>query len=248
MKFEKFVCLVVCAFVLITGIAQSSSAQDRNRFVKLVSSQPINQPAKTSPASAKTQTPAASQPVFQNSTRSVVVSRTESRPVLTNEPVVQKPLVQKTGSTSPVNMAASAMARVSVYDNSTSGKMLNSINAKLGIPYLYGSAGPNRYDCSGFVWAVFKDAGIDFERTSARELWQMSVPVEGDDKFKFGTLVFFNNLGHIGIVADKEGFYQASSSKGITYSKFEGYWQDRIVGFRRLPAMSIADAPVAAVK
>ena len=145
-------------------------------------------------------------------------------------------------------MAASAVARVSVYDNSTSSKMLNSISAKLGIPYLYGSAGPNRYDCSGFVWAVFKDAGIDFERSSARTLWQMSIPDEGDERFKFGTLVFFNNLGHIGIVADKEGFYQASSSKGITYSKFEGYWQNRIVGYRRLPAMSSADLPTAAVK
>jgi hypothetical protein len=76
MKFEKFVCLVVCAFVLTTGIAQSSSAQDRNRVVKLVSSQPVNQPAKTSPAPAKTQSPAASQPVYQNNSRSVVVSRT----------------------------------------------------------------------------------------------------------------------------------------------------------------------------
>lgn len=248
MKFEKFVCLVVCALFLTIGIAQSSSAQNRNGVVKLISSQPVNQPAKTSQAPAKTQSPTASQPVYQNTSRSVAVSSVESRPVLTNEPVVQKPLIQKTGSSSPVNMAASAVARVSVYDNSTSGKMLNSISAKLGIPYLYGSAGPNRYDCSGFVWAVFKDAGIDFERSSARTLWQMSIPVEGDERFKFGTLVFFNNLGHIGIVADKEGFYQASSSKGITYSKFEGYWQNRIVGFRRLPAMSSADAPVAAVK
>lgn len=248
MKFEKFVCLVVCALFLTIGIAQSSSAQNRNGVVKLISSQPVNQPAKTSQAPAKTQAPTASQPVYQNTSRSVTVSSVESRPVLTNEPVVQKPLIQKTGSSSPVNMAASAVARVSVYDNSTSGKMLNSISAKLGIPYLYGSAGPNRYDCSGFVWAVFKDAGIDFERSSARTLWQMSIPVEGDERFKFGTLVFFNNLGHIGIVADKEGFYQASSSKGITYSKFEGYWQNRIVGFRRLPAMSSADAPVAAVK
>jgi peptidoglycan endopeptidase LytE len=249
MKFEKFACLVVCALFLTAGIAQSSSAQDRsNRVVKLVSSQPVNQPAKPSQTPAKTQAPAASQPVYQNSTKSVVVSRIESRPVLTNEPVVQKPLVQKTGSSSPTNVAAAAVARVSAYDNSTSSRMLNSINAKLGIPYLYGSEGPNRYDCSGFVWAVFKDAGIDFERTSAKALWEMSVPVEGDDRFKFGTLVFFNRLGHIGIVADKEGFYQASSSKGITYSKFEGYWENRIVGYRRLPAMSSAELPTAAVK
>ncbi len=47
-------------------------------------------------------------------------------------------------------------------------------------------------------------------------------------------VVFLNGLGHMGIVADENGFYHASSSKGITYSKFEGYWANRIVGFRKL--------------
>jgi len=114
---------------------------------------------------------------------------------------------------------------------------MSGIQSRLGIPYLYGSTGPNRYDCSGFVWSVFRDAGIDFERSSARTLWAASIPVEGDDKYKFGTLVFMNGLGHMGIVADENGFYHASSSKGITYSPFKGYWEKRIVGFRRLPVM-----------
>jgi len=112
--------------------------------------------------------------------------------------------------------------------------MMNAIHSRYGIRYRYGSSGPNRYDCSGFVWAVFNEAGVPIERMSARSMWNSSEPVSGDDRFKFGTLVFFNHLGHVGIVADENGFYQASSSKGITYSKFEGYWQKRIVGFRRL--------------
>lgn len=120
------------------------------------------------------------------------------------------------------------------YSPATASIMMKGIESRLGIPYRYGSTGPNRYDCSGFVWAVFKDAGIDFERTSARSLWNESEPVTGDERFKFGTLVFFNGLGHVGIVADENGFYQASSSKGITYSKFEGYWEKRIVGYRRI--------------
>ena len=78
------------------------------------------------------------------------------------------------------------------------------------------------------------DAGIGFTRASARSLWSQSVPVEGNDRFKFGTLVFLNGLGHMGIVADENGFYHASSSKGITYSPFKGYWGSRIVGFRKL--------------
>jgi cell wall-associated NlpC family hydrolase len=84
------------------------------------------------------------------------------------------------------------------------------------------------------VWAAFQEAGINFTRSSARTLWANSDPVEGDERFKFGTLVFMNGLGHMGIVADEKGFYHASSSKGITYSTFEGYWGKRLVGFRKL--------------
>jgi peptidoglycan endopeptidase LytE len=122
-----------------------------------------------------------------------------------------------------------------VYRSIQSSMIMKGIQSRLGIPYLYGSSGPNRYDCSGFVWSVFRDAGLEFERSSARTLWNDSVPVEGDERYKFGTLVFMNGLGHMGIVADENGFYHASSSKGITYSPFKGYWEKRINGFRRLP-------------
>jgi peptidoglycan DL-endopeptidase LytE len=130
--------------------------------------------------------------------------------------------------------ATSIAAGKLVYSGSISSQMMNGIESRLGIPYLYGSSGPNRYDCSGFVWSVFRDAGINFTRQSARGLWAMSEPVAGDERYKFGTLVFLNGLGHIGIVADENGFYHASSSKGITYSPFKGYWEKRIVGFRKL--------------
>jgi peptidoglycan endopeptidase LytE len=134
-----------------------------------------------------------------------------------------------------------ASAGRAVYAASTSSRIDSAIKSRYGIPYLYGSSGPNRYDCSGFVWAVFKEAGLDFTRTSARSLWAASVPVEGDERFKYGTLVFLNGLGHMGIVADENGFYHASSSKGITYSPFKGYWENRITGFRKL----VSEASVA---
>ena len=138
----------------------------------------------------------------------------------------------------PVTSAPAAISRT-VYGSTASAGMMRGIQSRLGIPYLYGSSGPNRYDCSGFVWAVFHDAGMDFERMSARSLWAMGETVTGDERYRFGTLVFFNGLGHVGIVAGEEGFYHASSSKGITYSKFAGYWEKRIVGFKRLPESAV---------
>ena len=215
-------------FVLMVFLT-AASGQERSRVVKQVSSQPVNQPTQQTPID-KTKTLSSSAPVNSFPTQ---------HPALTNKieiAQVQPPqqLVKKTGSSSPLSTMTSVAAGKLVYNAVTSSLMLKAIQEKIGVPYLYGAEGPNRYDCSGFVWAVFNEAGILFDRTSARSLWASSQPVEGDERFKFGTLVFFNSLGHIGIVADENGFYQASSSKGITYSPFEGYWQKRIVGFRRV--------------
>ena len=113
--------------------------------------------------------------------------------------------------------------------------LMSAIERRLGSPYVYGATGPNVFDCSGFVWSVFQSAGVNFERVSARSLWNQFAPPSEDEKYKLGTLVFFNNLKHVGIVADANGFYHASSSHGVEYSTFNDYWTSRIVGFRRIP-------------
>ncbi|MCA1592374.1 MAG: C40 family peptidase [Acidobacteria bacterium] len=113
--------------------------------------------------------------------------------------------------------------------------LLSAIEERLGTPYRMGATGPNRYDCSGFVWSVYQSAGINFERATAHTLWNEFAPATEDEKHKFGTLVFFNNVRHVGIVADENGFYHASSSHGVVYSRFNDYWLKRIAGFRRVP-------------
>lgn len=216
--------IIVC----VAGGFGNTSAQDRDRVVRTISSRPVNQP----PAPAATERPISSS----------ISSRPINRPPLVQDINVARPApeeskVKKIVSSRAIG-ASSVVASRSIFSDEVTSSMQTSIYEKLGIPYLYGSSGPRRYDCSGFVWAVFGDAGMTFTRSSARSLWAMSEPVTGDERFRFGTLVFMNGLGHMGIVADENGFYHASSSKGITYSKFDGYWQGRIVGFRRLKLSS----------
>lgn len=208
---------VMCAAVVFSG---NFSAQTRARVVKPVSSQAINAPAPP-PAEKKSQ---ARPPMMDNI---VVVKSPQAAPSL----------VKRTGASAPTNSAGYRTTSRSTYSVDISTKLDQAIRSRYGIRYRYGSSGPNTYDCSGFVWSVFQEAGIPFTRASARSLWAQSEPVSGDDRFKYGTLVFLNGLGHMGIVADEFGFFHASSSKGITYSPFAGYWGKRIVGFRRLGAI-----------
>jgi cell wall-associated NlpC family hydrolase len=117
----------------------------------------------------------------------------------------------------------------------TERSMLSAIQERLGTPYRMGATGPYRFDCSGFVWSVFQEAGVEFTRIPARSLWNEFAPPAEGEKYKFGTLVFFNNLHHVGIVADENGFFHASSSHGVVYSRFDDYWTKRVSGFRRIP-------------
>jgi peptidoglycan endopeptidase LytE len=110
-----------------------------------------------------------------------------------------------------------------------------AIDERLGARYSWGATGPFAFDCSGFVWSTFQSAGIDFERGSARTLWARFTAPAPEERFKFGTLVFFSNLAHVGIVADEHGFYHASRHHGVVYSPFNDYWLSRIDGFRRVP-------------
>lgn len=112
-----------------------------------------------------------------------------------------------------------------------------AIDERLGARYVWGATGPSAFDCSGFVWSTFKSAGIDFERGSARTLWARFSAPAPEEKYKFGTLVFFSGLAHIGIVADEHGFYHASRHHGVVYSPFNEYWISRIDGFRKVPVM-----------
>jgi cell wall-associated NlpC family hydrolase len=109
-----------------------------------------------------------------------------------------------------------------------------AIDARLGARYVWGASGPNVFDCSGFVWSAFQELGVDFYRGSARSYWSRFAPATEEEKVKFGTLVFFNNQTHVGIVADEHGFYHASRRKGVIYSRFDKY-PSRIDGYRRVP-------------
>ncbi len=211
----KYYFLSLSTFCLLLFTVSPVNAQDRVRVVDQAERQQIRSSEQTL--------------MSGNTRRRILTNKIE----VTNNRETQS-LVTKTSSSRSTTPVTTRIKR-SYYNATASSMMYRSIQSKIGIRYILGTQGPSSYDCSGFIWKVFQEAGIDFTRTSARNFWNTFEPVSGDERFQFGTLVFFNNLGHVGIVADENGFYHASSSQGVTYSKFDGYWSQRVVGFRRIP-------------
>ena len=113
--------------------------------------------------------------------------------------------------------------------------LMVAIEERLGSRYRWGATGPDRFDCSGFVWSIFQATGISFERVSARHLFARFAAPSEEEQYEFGTLVFFSGLTHVGVIADENGFYHASRRHGVVYQPFTDYWLKRIDGFRRVP-------------
>ena len=133
-------------------------------------------------------------------------------------------------------------AQSTVKYSSASSKVMDYLNgiktaiqSNLGRPYVWGAAGMKSFDCSGFVWRVMSDNGILIKRTTARKFYMMLKPVPKEEQWNFGTLVFFDDLKHMGIVNSSKNFYHAQVSVGTNLSEMNSFWRQKIYGFRRLP-------------
>lgn len=122
--------------------------------------------------------------------------------------------------------------------------VLDEAFSHMGARYRLGHAGPNSFDCSGFTSYVFKNMGIDLNRSS-RAQYNQGDPVD-KDKLQIGDLVFFTSprsgrsIGHVGIVVDVDPIsgsfnFIHASTKGVKVSNSnERYYSRRYVGARRV--------------
>jgi cell wall-associated NlpC family hydrolase len=104
----------------------------------------------------------------------------------------------------------------------------------LGVPYKWGGASPSTgFDCSGFTMYVFAQIGVSLPHYTGSQ-WAMGTPVSRD-QLQPGDLVFFNNLGHMGIYIGGNNFIHAPHTGDVVkISSMTGWYAQRYMGARRL--------------
>ena len=95
----------------------------------------------------------------------------------------------------------------------------------VGYPYVYGTAGPNTFDCSGFTYYVYSQFGYTLNRSS-RDQVKNGVAISKED-LQQGDLVFFSTNGqyptHVGLYIGDNNIVHASPPPGRGQDQQSGH-------------------------
>ena len=122
-------------------------------------------------------------------------------------------------------------------DTTTNNKKLEELitlaKSKIGSSYVYAAKGPDHFDCSGFVYYLYGQSGIDIPRTSLNQ--SKSGEQLTREEIQRGDILFFDtaNRGHVnhsGVYLGEGKFIHSSSGKayGVTISDLDhGFYKEK---------------------
>ena len=120
-------------------------------------------------------------------------------------------------------------------------KFISAANSKLGCEYVLGAKGPNKFDCSGFVYYCLRQAGVSGQRLNAAGYSMKSgwKKIESINSLKKGDILFFRSdtnksVNHCGIYVGGGSMIDASSGNGkVVKRALSAYWKRNFVCARR---------------
>ena len=128
---------------------------------------------------------------------------------------------------------------ISDANNEVAEKVASDAHNYIGSRYVYGTSGPNTFDCSGFTSYLYKQYGVSLPRTSTSQgtvgrYVDKNSLIEGD-------IVCFSNrsdrkINHVGIYVGDGNFIHASTSgRGVVMdSLYSNYYVNHYVTARRV--------------
>jgi peptidoglycan DL-endopeptidase CwlO len=101
-------------------------------------------------------------------------------------------------------------------------------------PYAWGATGPDAYDCSGLTQAAWAFAGVPIPRDTYSQ-WA-ALPHISEADLRPGDLLFFENLGHVGIYVGAGMMIDAPATGQVVtlHSVKEAWYAENYVGAARV--------------
>lgn len=118
---------------------------------------------------------------------------------------------------------------------------------QLGKPYIYGTAGPNSFDCSGFTTYAFKKVNVSLGRSAQSQGYdaKSGTKIDSISALKRGDIVCFDTIAdndlsdHVGIYLGDGYFIHSSSGAGngkqVCISSLSSGYYNRVFSWGRRP-------------
>jgi LysM repeat protein len=114
-------------------------------------------------------------------------------------------------------------------------RLLSEAKSHMGTPYVWGGSSVGGFDCSGYIYYVYKQAGLSINRLSSEGYYSRSYYISSPQP---GDLVFFENtykkgISHLGIYLGNNQFIHAGDNGVQITSLDNSYWKSKFDGFKR---------------
>lgn len=119
-------------------------------------------------------------------------------------------------------------------------KVIEIAKQQLGKPYVYATAGPKTFDCSGFTKYCYAKVGVSLRRSAQAVGYNDGKKIEGISNLKRGDIVCFNTVAdndlsdHVGIYLGSGKFIHASSGQAkVVISSLSNSYYNRVFSWGR---------------
>ena len=154
---------------------------------------------------------------------------------VTKKNTAVKPVASSTTGWKTPTVSAGKEQKISTSTELVMQNAVAQAQPLLDTPYVWAGVTTEGFDCSGFIYYVFTNAGLDMPRLDTIGMYGNSsyvdTPMPGD-------LVFFENtyrsgISHAGIYLGDGNFIHAGTKKVEISSIDSAYWKDKFTGFKR---------------
>lgn len=151
--------------------------------------------------------------------------------IASNMAAIQEATTKATVSKSEVQKTTVALSG----NSSVGAKVVSLALSKQGCMYLWGAAGPNRFDCSGLVSWALNNAGVNVGRLTSGAFASAGRAVDRSQLQPGDIITFGSPVHHVGIYIGGNQFVHApSTGKPVQVSSLTGYYSKNYHNARRL--------------